>query len=114
VEAVSGWSWVECVQPNGIPSTLLLAGAMGADVKQMERVGWTQAQLMIKAKIAPSGTLVLLHDRASNRQRMAARRLVGRGLLAGPNYRGGMHFYTLTERGRTCWLRARENEGDRV
>jgi hypothetical protein len=77
-----------------------------------EKVGATQLDLMLKARESSGGTMVLTHDRASNRERMAARRLVERGLLAGPNYMGNsvigrIYVYTLTERGRTCWLRVK-------
>lgn len=89
-----------------------------------ETVGPAQLQLLLLARRSSGVTVVLTHDRRHNRKRMAARRLVERGLLAGPNFRGtqritnyrgqeivgaraGIYVYTLTERGRMCWLRTR-------
>jgi hypothetical protein len=78
---------------------------------QMETVGAVEAELMLLAKNSRTGTLCLRHDRESNRQRMAARRLVARGLLTEPNFMsagfpgGGLYFYALTPRGQQCWLR---------
>jgi hypothetical protein len=84
----------------------------------LETVGAVEAELLLLAKNNRTHTLCLRHDRESNRQRMAARRLVARGLLAAPNYmpgktrfpadvqdRGGLYFYALTPRGASCWLR---------
>lgn len=78
----------------------------------VETLGARQAQLLLRARKSQGGLLVLTHDRASNRDRMAARRLVERELLGGPNYLGpvrdGLYVYTLTSRGRSCWLRVKE------
>jgi hypothetical protein len=84
----------------------------------IETVGAVEAELLLLAKNSRTKTLCLRHDRESNRQRMAARRLVARGLLAAPNYmpgktcfpadvqdRSGLYFYALTPRGASCWLR---------
>jgi hypothetical protein len=86
-------------------------------------MGPTQLKLMLRAREG-QGTLVLTHDRRSNRERMAARRLAERGLLLEPNYTGlvrnwrgqtvadgrapGVYVYTLTKRGAQCWLRAKK------
>lgn len=98
-----------------------------------ETVGATQLALLLRARAGKSGMLVLQHTRnqVANKERMAARRLVERGLLSGPNYvkqaplrnwRGaavggapenpytGVYSYTLTKRGRACWLRTRSTE----
>lgn len=93
-----------------------------------ETVGAGQLQLMLKARRSAEHSFTLAHGRANNRQRMAARRLVERGLLAGPNYvgrqpalrnlngdalgpaplnTGGWFTYRLTERGASCWLRVK-------
>jgi hypothetical protein len=57
-------------------------------------------------------TIVLLHTREANADRMAARRLVARELLSEPNAKrlsdgSWLYFYTLTERGASCWLRVK-------
>jgi len=79
---------------------------------KVEIIGAAQLQLMLKAHGSAGGTAILTHDRASNRARMAGRRLVERGLLAGPNWVGGrtsghLYVYTLTERVRACWLKVK-------
>jgi hypothetical protein len=82
----------------------------------VEVVGARQLALMLRARrsaeLTTSAALYLVHDRASNRERMAARRLVERGLLSAPYCVGNAHVgrgyvYALTERGRSCWLRAK-------
>jgi hypothetical protein len=84
-------------------------------------IGPTQLELLRKAGESSGGTVLLTHERAGNKQRMAARRLVERGLLAGPALMGGgkgtyretrgrdlyLYIYTLTERGRDCWLKVK-------
>lgn len=75
-------------------------------------VGARELELLLRARRSSTGTLVLPHDRERNAERMAARRLVERGLLREPNAMGGrstgwLYFYGLTERGRTAWLRSR-------
>lgn len=83
-----------------------------ARLEGAETLGARQAQLLLRARKSQGGLLVLTHDRASNRDRMAARRLVERELLGGPNYLGpardGLYVYTLTSRGRSCWVRVKE------
>lgn len=94
-----------------------------AELRGMETLGARQAQLLLRARKSEGGLLVLTHDRSSNRDRMAARRLVERELLSGPNWTGGirnwrgrtlarnvtgLYVYTLTSRGRSCWLRVKE------
>lgn len=89
----------------------------------VETLGTRQAELLLRARKSEGGILVLTHERSSNRDRMAARRLVERGLLSGPNWTGsirnwrgqqlarnftGLYVYTLTSRGRTAWLRVKE------
>ncbi len=100
-------------------------GAMGQPW-QTETVGARELELLLLARSGPAGKVVVLHTRASNAERMAARRLVERGLLRAPYPLGGapgtwkqergrisrVWLYELTERGRTCWLRAKkEGEG---
>lgn len=78
----------------------------------VEQVGARELELLLRARRSSAGTLVLPHDRERNAERMAARRLVERGLLREPNAMGGrstgwLYFYGLTERGHTAWLRCR-------
>lgn len=80
--------------------------------EQVEQVGARELELLLRARRSSTGTLVLPHSRERNAERMAARRLVERGLLRAPNGMGGrstgwLYFYGLTERGRTAWLRCR-------
>lgn len=93
-------------------------------------VGSAQLVLMLRARRSAHGQIALTHGRCQNAERMAARRLVERGLLSGPNFVGrpgavrhwrdapgrspasGLYVYTLTERGRTCWLRSKERGMD--
>lgn len=94
-------------------------------------VGSAQLALMLRARRSAHGQIVLTHGRSQNAERMAARRLVERELLSGPNFVGrpagikrwrdpevvtgpasGLYVYTLTERGRTCWLRSKERGMD--
>lgn len=81
-----------------------------------ETVGARQLELLLRVRSSSTGTLVLPHNRERDVERMAARRLVLRGLLHEPNVMGGreyrgrrqyLYFYALTERGRTAWLRVR-------
>lgn len=97
-----------------------------------ERVGSAQLALMLRARRSAHGQIVLTHGRSQNAERMAARRLVERELLSGPQFVGrpagikrwrdpevvtgpasGLYVYTLTERGRTCWLRSKEKGAER-
>lgn len=78
----------------------------------METVGDRELEILLRARRAESGSVVLQHDRESNAERMAARRLCARGLLSEPNAFGNGHIgwlyrYNLTERGRSCWLRCK-------
>ncbi len=73
-------------------------------------VGVRQAQLLMIARGSKTKTLVLSHSVAGASNRMAARRLVLRGLLSPPNAMGSdetgwLYFYTLTRKGRDSWLR---------
>jgi hypothetical protein len=77
-----------------------------------ETVGAREAELLMRARESSSQGIVLTHGRGKieNRERMAARRLIARGLLTEPNAFGGpgvgwLYRYTLTLRGRMCWLR---------
>lgn len=96
----AGWLWTEPLEP----------GQLTAD-DVVETVGASELPLMRRARASANGRLVLTHGRSSNRARLAARRLVLRGLLTwhtlGTPGTGYVHIYRLTERGRTCWLRAR-------
>lgn len=88
----------------------------------LETVGARELELMLRARRSWHGQLTIPHDRAHNAERMALRRLVQRGLFSEPNYVGGapsswkqgrnrpvwLYVYTLTDRGRECWLRTRE------
>jgi len=93
-------------------------------------VGSAQLALILRARRSAHGQIVLTHGRSQNAERMAARRLVERELLSGPNFVGrpatvkfwrargcspasGLYVYTLTERGRTCWLRSKEKGAER-
>lgn len=75
-----------------------------------EIVGDAQYRLLMRARLNPSHSFVLEHNRASSAERLAARRLIERGLLTGPNAFGNarigwVYMYGLTERGATCRLR---------
>ncbi len=89
-----------------------------------EHVGARSLALLLRARSSRSGTLVLQHSRAGNAERLAAARLVERGLLTAPNFLGapapvrhwrtgarraapGLYRYNLTERGRSAWLWSR-------
>lgn len=87
-------------------STLQMAEEAG----WIETVGQRQGELVMRARRSTSGGIVLLHTRQFNRDRMAARRLVQRRLLTGPRRYGNAelgysYIYSLTSRGRSCWLR---------
>lgn len=85
-------------------------------------VGKRELELMLRARRSWHGQLTIPHDRAHNAERMALRRLVQRGLFNEPQKLGGgegtwrqqlgqrvwLYVYTLTDRGRECWLRTRE------
>lgn len=87
-----------------------------------ETVGQAQLELMLRARASRHGQVVMPHDREHNAARMAARRLQERGLLEPGRMVGGspgswklhkgrpvyLYVYTLTERGRTCWLRVKK------
>ncbi len=90
-----------------------------------ETVGARQAVVLLRARRAVSGQVVLTHGRSQSAERLAAHRLVERGLLSGPNFVGmaagvrswrgapvrpasGLYVYMLTERGRKCWIRVKE------
>lgn len=80
---------------------------------QVETLGGRQAELMLRARGSQFNMLTLAHGRQQNAERMAARRLVARGLLNEPNYLGVrewgyVYAYSLTTRGRTCWLRVQK------
>ncbi len=73
-------------------------------------VGIRQAHLLRIARGSKTGTLVLSHSLAGASNRMAARRLVLRGLLNAPNAMGSgeagwLYFYAITRKGRDSWLR---------
>jgi hypothetical protein len=88
-------------------------------------VGARELELLLRARESAAGKIVLPHDRKHNAERMAARRLVERGLLRAPYMLGGspgtwkmergrsitLHVYELTDHGRTCWLRVKKGEG---
>lgn len=79
---------------------------------QVETVGSSQLELLLRARRSPSHGFVLQHDRASDAQRSTADRLQARGLLQGLRFGNaaiGITFaYTLTERGQNAWLRCWE------
>lgn len=113
--------------PSGMNG--LLPPILDTDV--LITVGSAQLALMLRARRSAHGQIVLTHGRSQNAERMAARRLVERELLSGPQFVGrpagikrwrdpevvtgpasGLYVYTLTERGRTCWLRSKERGMD--
>jgi hypothetical protein len=99
---VSGWTYHQPIAGDPHPE-------IEPDV---ETVGRRELELMLLARASSEHTIVMTHDRASNADRMAARRLVARKLLTAPNAMrfgtgGWLYFYALTERGRTCWLRTK-------
>lgn len=89
-----------------------------------ETVGARELELLLQARGSSFRHLVLPHGREHNAQRMAARRLVERGLLQEPNAVGGgygtyrltrgrrqwLYVYNLTERGWSCWLRSKQEQ----
>jgi len=79
-------------------------------VSAVETIGQRQAELIIRARRASSRNIVIMHTRQFNRDRMAARRLVARGLLTEPHkygnpLLGNIYTYYLTNRGRECWIK---------
>lgn len=100
--------------PSGEKAASGVAPFMGLrGAPSTETIGRRQLELLLNARRSRSGQLLLTHGRQSNAARMAARRLVERGLLAGPNYLGPrdwgyLYCYHLTNRGRTCWLRSKK------
>jgi hypothetical protein len=87
------------------------------DSDVVETVGRRELALMRRARAAETHTIVLLHTREANADRMAVRRLVARELLQRPLRMGGapgrdgqpiwLYTYTLTDRGASCWLRVK-------
>lgn len=84
-------------------------------LKDIESIGATQLDLMLKAREGDSGMVIL--EPGNERQRLAARRLVERGLLRravqrpkfntrlAPPHPQRLRTYFLTQRGKSCWLR---------
>ncbi len=75
-----------------------------------EEIGQRQAELLLRARRSSGSGAVLMHTRQFNRDRMAARRLVQRGLFAEPRKYGNAalgytYVYMLTEHGRSCWIK---------
>jgi hypothetical protein len=84
--------------------------------KDCETIGLTQLKIMLRAREARSGLVMLTEG--DERERMAAKRLVKRGLLrrcverpksVGQKFTmptaAQLRIYSLTNRGRHCWLR---------
>lgn len=96
----AGWLWPGPLEPGQL-----------TDSDTVETVGPSELPLMRRARASANGALTLIHGRNANRARLAARRLVLRELLThrvlGSARFGYLHLYQLTDRGRTCWLRAR-------
>jgi hypothetical protein len=107
---MSGWDYYLPGNAEALPKIRLPGPASKWD-ELTETVGASELPLMRRARVSANGRLVLTHGRSNNRARLAARRLVLRGLLErgtlGNLRTGYLHTYRLTERGRTCWLRAR-------
>lgn len=87
-------------------STLQMAEEAG----WIETIGQRQGGLVMRARRSASGGIMLMHTRQFNRDRMAARRLVQRGLFTEPRRYGNavlgfIYIYSLTPRGRACWLK---------
>lgn len=118
---MSGWLYHG---PSGNPARITDIG-WSTLTEAKEQIGSAQLALILRARRSAHGQIVLTHGRSQNAERMAARRLVKRGLLNGPQFVGrpatmrfwrargcspasGLYVYTLTERGRTCWLRSKE------
>jgi hypothetical protein len=77
----------------------------------VEMLGQRQMELVIRARRSRSHALVAMHTRQFNRERMALRRLVQRGLFFEPRKYGSpalgfIYIYQLTGRGRSCWLKS--------
>lgn len=83
---------------------------------ELETVGRTQLAVMLRARQSSAGMVM----DGSEKERLAARRLVERKLLTRnwtpePRWSAAnrrhverkIRVYTLTQRGRTCWLRAK-------
>ncbi len=79
-------------------------------------MGRTQLMIMLQARASANGQVIVPHARHHNAWRLAARRLVARGLLreaqvlgatAGFEHRQPTFTYvhTLTDLGRTAWLK---------
>lgn len=81
------------------------------DTDELVSVGARELEILLRARHSTAKRVVVGHSRADNAMRLAARRLTLRGLLHpaqrfGNDRNGRIHVYRLTERGRTCWLRA--------
>ncbi len=76
------------------------------DGSEVERVGPREYAILTQGRKRFGIFFVLRHGRSGNADRLAARRLIARGLLRGPySIRTGPYYhYQLTERGRECWL----------
>jgi len=78
-----------------------------------ETVGARELEMLLRARnSAGQQGVVISHNGQQDRERLALRRLTKRGLFLEPNAFGGgwvqwLYRYNLTERGRTCWIRAR-------
>jgi hypothetical protein len=103
--------WIYYTPTGGI-------GRMGPllDTQVVETVGRTQLAVMLRARQSSTGMVM----DGSEKERLAARRLVERKLLTRnwtpePRWSAAnrrhverkIRTYTLTLRGRTCWLRAK-------
>lgn len=131
---MSGWAYhIDGYAPGDDPLFDALLDALPDDAACCEQVGPRTLSIMAEARASPAGQVVIRHtgDREDNARRSAAQRLVRRGLLtagvivAGSNRaagsgrgpsrwhpaevpRGYAYVYTLTPRGRVCWLRSRK------
>jgi hypothetical protein len=76
----------------------------------MRNLGPRQVRWLAQAQRNRTRTVCIPHTRAFDRDRLALRRLVLRGLMAGPNFMtanfpgGGLYFYALTPSGAECPL----------
>lgn len=89
-------------------TTWLYYGRPGVDFdsRTVETLGRTQAGVMLRARKSVSGMVIPNGDR----ERLALRRLQARGLVTVRRLYGGLRVGQLTRRGRTAWLRVKEEQ----
>jgi hypothetical protein len=89
-------------------TTRLAGRAQPHHTCDVQTLGASQLAVIMRAREARSGMVMT----EGERERLAARRLVERGLLRRGGVPGGnpvhRRCYTLTPRGRHCWIRVRK------